>query len=135
MPPPPPPSLPTLSLVWNKMPILAFTRDAVPDLLCRFLRQHVSSLRNWNIALRYSRSYQEFLSESAMTGTDTYLTHALFRAIYISYFSRITLFEIIPEIAFGKRHDPGVITYLTQKQNRRQYYCGRQKLKTGKKLS
>ena len=45
------------------------------------------SLRNWNIALRYSRSYQKFLSENVMTGVDTYLIHALFRAIYISYLS------------------------------------------------
>ena len=44
-------------------------------------------------------------------------------------------FEIIPEIAFGKRHDSGHITYLTQKPDRRQYYCGRQKKKTDKRLS
>ena len=49
-----------------------------------------------------------------MTGADTYLNHALFRAIYISHLST-TLFEIILEIAFGKPHDLGQITYLTQK--------------------
>ena len=51
-----------------------------------------------------------------MAGADTHLTRALFRAISISYLSiAITLFEIILEIVFGKRHDPGQITYLTQK--------------------
>ena len=40
-----------------------------------------------------------------MKGADTYLTRALFTAIYISYLS-----EIIPETAFRKRHDPGQIT-------------------------
>ena len=36
------------------------------------------------------------------------MTHALFRDIDISYLS-----IRIPEIAFGKRHDPGHITYLS----------------------
>ena len=52
-----------------------------------------------------------------MKGADTYLTHALFTAIYISYLS-----EIVPEIAFGKCHDPGQIT-LSDSESRRQYYC------------
>ena len=99
--------------------------------LRRFLK--LSSLRNWNIALwSGSRSYREFLSKNVMTGADTYLTHALFRAIYIIF---LFIFKIIPEIAFGKHHDPGQITYLTEKPERRRYYCGGQKIKTDKKLS
>ena len=49
-----------------------------------------------------------------MTGADTYLTHALFRAIYIYYILHYIIRDHA-EIAFGKRHDPGQITYLTQK--------------------
>ena len=36
------------------------------------------------------------------------------------YFLFITLFEIIPEIAFGKRHDPGQIIIVEDKKTNRQ---------------
>ena len=35
--------------------------------------------------------------------------------LYFLFIYWITVFEIISEIAFGKRHDPGWIPYLTQK--------------------
>ena len=35
--------------------------------------------------------------------------------LYFLYIYCITLLEIIPEIVFGKRHDPGEITYLTHR--------------------
>ena len=69
------------------MPILAFTRDALPDLFPLYASRIFKAILLWqlklNTALRYSRSYQKFLSENVMTGADTYLTHELFRAIYI----------------------------------------------------
>ena len=35
--------------------------------------------------------------------------------LYFLFIYCITLFEIIPEVVFGKRHDMGEITYLTIK--------------------
>ena len=50
-----------------------------------------------------------------MTGADTYLTRVIQGYLYFLFIYCITLFEIIPEIVFGKRHDPSDITYLTRK--------------------
>ena len=50
-----------------------------------------------------------------MTGADTYLTRAIQGYLYFLFIHCFTLFEIILEITFGKFHDLGQITYLTQK--------------------
>ena len=71
--------------------------------------------------------------------SDTYLTHALCRAIYISYLFIALhywrLFESIPEIYFWENvNDPGQITYLTQKTEDNTIVEDK-KLKTDKKFS
>ena len=52
-----------------------------------------------------------------MTGADTYISDSrvIQGYLYFLFIYCITLFEIIPEIVFGKCHDPGEITHLTQK--------------------
>ena len=81
-------------------------------MLRRFLK--LFSLRNWNIALRYLRSYQKFLSENVMTGGDTYISDSRIIQGYLYFLCIycITLFEIIPEIVFGKPHDRGLNSFI-----------------------
>ena len=64
--------------------------------LCRFLK--LSSPRNWNITLRFSRSYRKFLLKTSWLGQiHIWLT----RYLYFLFINCITLFPIIPEVAFG----------------------------------
>ena len=86
-------------------------------MLHRFLNRKflkLFSLRHWNIALRYSRSCQKFLSENVMTGADTYRSDSRVIQGYLYFLCIycITLFEIIPEIVFGKRHDRGLSSFI-----------------------
>ena len=67
------------------MPILAFMREAVPDLL----------------PLYASQIFKAILP-SQLKYCVTVLAMTRYSGLYISYLS-----EIIQEIAFGKRHDPG----------------------------
>ena len=64
-----------------------------------------------------------------MTGADTYLTHTLFDLLHALHYLSI------PEIVFGKRHDPGQVTYLTQKTEDNIIVKDKIKLKTDKKFS
>ena len=77
------------NFIKNKTLILAFTRDAVPDLFALYAPQ-----------ISDSRTIQGYL--------------------YFLFIYCITLFKIIPEIVFRKRHDPSQVTYQTQ-TDRRQY--------------
>ena len=72
----------------NKMPILAFTSDAVPDLFPLYPSQIFKALlpSKLKYCLTVLEIIPELLSENVMTEADTYLTHV-----------------IIPEIAFGVR--------------------------------
>ena len=86
-------------------------------MLRRFLNRKFLKLfflRNWNIAFRYSRSYQKFLSENVMTGADTYISDSRVIQGYLYFLCIycITLFEIIPEIVFRKRHDRGLNSFI-----------------------
>ena len=103
-----------LKIAWycpfnSKMPLIAFSRDASCGLiyshcmLRRFLNHKFLKLfspRNLNIALQY-------VSENVMTGADRYISdsHVIQGYLYFLCIYCITLFEIIPEIVFGKRND------------------------------
>ena len=68
----------------NKMPIMAFTRDAVPDLFPLYASQIFKAILPSQ--LKYCVTVFEIIPEifeNVMTGAVTYRTHALFRAIYI----------------------------------------------------
>ena len=78
-----------LTSLLNKFSILAFTRDALPDLLPFYASQIFKAVipSQLKYCVTVLEIILEFLSENVMAGSDTYLIHALFRAIYIPYLS------------------------------------------------
>ena len=96
------------------MPRLVFKRYTVPDLFPLYASQV------FVFALRYSRSYRKrhdrgrYISDS----------RAVQSYLYFLFIYWVTLFEIIPKIAFRKRHDPGQITLSDSEDRGRHYYAG-----------
>ena len=107
---------------FNKMPILAFKRDAVPDLFPLYASQIFKAILVYPFfaieifCVRYSRSYRKFFSEKVMTGADTWQILTCYSGLFIFFIYQ--LHYIIRDHtgnSFEKCHDPGQITYLTQK--------------------
>ena len=76
---------------FNKMPILAFTRDAVPDLFPLYASQIFKAILVYPFfaieifCVRYSRSYQKFFTEKVMTGADTWQILACYSGLFIFF--------------------------------------------------
>ena len=102
----------------NKMPILAFMHDAVPNLFPLYASQIFKAI--FPSQLKYCITVLEIIPEIYFwkrhgRGRYTSDSCAIQGYFHFLFIHCITLFEIILEIVFGKRHDPGQITYLTQK--------------------
>ena len=95
------------------MPILVFTRDAVPDLFRLYTSQIFKAILPSQ--LKYCVMVLEIILEISFCkrhdrGRYISDSHAFQGSLYFLFIYCIT-FDIILEIAFRKRHDP----YLTQK--------------------
>ena len=99
----------------NKMPILAFSRDAVASFISivRFrIFLKLSSLHNWNIVLRGTQDHtKHFTLTQAMTRADTLSdSHPMQGYLYfLLHYSR-SYQKLFSE---NVTDDPGQITYLT----------------------